>query len=32
MRIIEDIDNALEALEIVYCAHGADFEGMAALQ
>ena len=27
-RIIKDIDRALEEFEIVYCAHGADVEGL----
>ena len=28
VRIIEDVDMALKALEIVYCANGASFEGL----
>ena len=27
-RIIEDVDRALDALKVVYCAHGAAVEGL----
>ena len=28
-QVVEDVDQALDALEIVYCAHGAAVEGLA---